>query len=1087
MASYVIGKGMVSRHTGLSHPKTAVAIIALVLATVMSALVPSALLTTNAAHADWLGNLLCGNDLGGWTAYQSQEDVFTSGSDSLMSEGGKYSVMDLYQNVIAWTTWNGADVTGDDSVFGGKDVTETGNSAADIQKAADNEHNAACAMRWMVAIPSNLLLFVAGLITKFMSIFVTWAVNPKIICQDPVNPQGTCVNLVGIIGGTGGSNGGIIGTLYNGMYLSLAGMVMVIVALWMLWRGIIKGEIRKSWFGLLWAVVSFFLGIIVLSNPMMVAAAPMNASVMLGSCVIETMNGRNCLSSDDSASVSKNGDTSTNTLCLIDPSKSFGMSDHLALDARMATCKMWKAFVLEPWATGQFGMNFESLQSKEADTLKQSDLITQTSNPEKLDYWSSISVSMKGASTRSLCSSNEYVYYNIALYQLDLMSDIHDCGGSSTTQYHSNAKINSNQMVYQDWKYLIDLETSAKNDTGDGATNVSHSFWEWNGDNIMTRLSLAISAVAAAIMASTIIIPSSISAIVYLFTGTLLTVFAPMFMLMGIHPTTGKKMFLGWLELELGAVLKYLFMILWVSVVVEIYGAILGATTNLAMSLIFIVAMTVTLKTYQKELLNIFGNVDLGGKKLSNALGDKFSGAMHKVDNLAKATAGGAAAGFINGEGGFGSRLRSARDMAGYQTMQQGKYMGGFVGNAFQSADRIQDKRRQALIKDKKEENKKVMAAADAADDRSVTSTAGYENLATNGLTGLTDEDYASEDARMRVEKARLDALQDNDRNHALDKKVSESYDRAGYDADVEAAGQDEKRVAADKNGVFRTSNPDDEIANEFAYRRNQAALADLSQNGKLTSDGYKFEDAHQQEQYDNLQATLDAGRAGHDDYVDINTGIQQAAAQAQFDEMVAANPSAMEGKTVGGMLAGADEYERNRENIESQYAASKDAIEARKVMVRNSEEATAARSVAEKVVDYNDKDVMSRSAGRWTSGRQVRAAEERSKALDAAIATNSLGSAGGAVTRMDAGAFVADADVHSAAAQGAVAGVKKGIESIPEPIKRAGHDARMVAAAPKALVGNVLHPFKATRSSMESGNKNIFVSRQYKDKHGKN
>lgn len=776
----------------------------------MFAFVP-VMASQQSSASTWIDDAMCGRDLGAWTSYKPTADSLTSGADEVMSSGGKYSAMDVYGNVLSWTTWNGLNVADDKKgSFDMGSIKDVADFKGDAQGLADSQHiGIACAVKFIGTTLANFTLWISNLIVKFTSMFVTWAVNPRIICQDPRNPSGFCINLVAVIGGTGGSNGGIIGILYNGLYLGLAPMAMVCVALWMLWKGIVKGEIRKSWFGLGWAILSFMLGVFVMTNPMLLAEAPMKASVMLGSCVIESLSGRSCLATDNSSTEASDGTATPATLCLIDPNKSISMDEHLAIDARMATCKMWKAFVLEPWAQGQFGMSYEGLEGQEVGSFKQSDMITQSPGKDKLGtLWSNATVSLKGTSTDSLCSGTEYKYHNIALYQLDLMSDVHDCGGTSTSDYHSNAKINSNQGVYNDWYYMIATMTQAGKDSGTGADNIHHSYQMWSGNASMTRMTMGIVSIIASCFALSILAVdivhfkpgAAIMAIGYLFMGTILTVFAPMFMLVGIHPGTGKKIFLGWLELELSAVMKYFFLILWISMVVEIYGAILGSTTNPGMTLIFVIAMSVTLKTYQPELLALFGNVDLGGRKLKNAIGDKFSKAMNGARGLAQAGLGGAAAGFVTGKGGLGNRLRSASDMAKYQGMQQGKRMGGFAGNMFQSADRIYDGRRKQAM----DTAKKAQKGADAAEaEATAREEAAGTQFRAQASTGLLDEkgntiDYTN------MDDAGIDDLADKQKAALLGSDGQDIIDfQKQVDDDWNAQQEETFKDAYDKYRMF--------------------------------------------------------------------------------------------------------------------------------------------------------------------------------------------------------------------------------------------------------------------------------------------
>lgn len=642
--------------------------ILVLMVAVLSIVIPTAV--SSSSHAfDFIDNLLCGNDLGGWTSAQPVSDNLATGSDTLMANGGKYSVDSIYGNVIAWTTWNGRKPSDTFSSGGG-----------DLEEAAKKEHNGVrCVVVWFATAIANIILWLSGLIVKFIGMVVTWAVNPSIICQEPGNPDGEfCIDLLSILGGDGstpgeGGNSGIIGTLYTGVYLPLAIMVGLTVAVYMVWKGAIKRELRSAWFGFFWALFAFGMGVFAMTKPLLLAKLPMQASTTIGSCIIESINGRSCLSSEVT-SVSKAGESEgAERLCLIDPAIDLKPSEHLAADARMAVCKIWKAFVLEPWSQGQFASSYEGLERSGKD----------------------MPVSLTGKSVNELCEGSDF--HNMGLYQLNLMSYVHPCGGDM----HSDDRLKSHAGVFNDWVYLIEAVVKAKDGSADGA----HMYQSWAGNAGFTRISMAMVAVFSACLCASILVfdmgkgqpGAAILALAYLFMGTILTLFAPLFMLAAIHPTTGRRIFLGWLELEIGCVLKYTFMILWISIVVEIYGAILGSTDNAGLILIFVVAMTTTLKMYQPELLQAFGKVDLGGYKLSNAMGNRFNNAMNGLRQGAGALAGGFAAGALTAQGGLGARLRGGVQSAGQQGLSHLARKGGVIGNAAQTVQRQNAEKRQKV------------------------------------------------------------------------------------------------------------------------------------------------------------------------------------------------------------------------------------------------------------------------------------------------------------------------------------------------------------------------------------------------------
>lgn len=1058
----------------------------------LAVIVPTATASTSNA-LEFVDNLMCGNDLGGWTAYQPNTDSLTSGADSVMAKGGKYSIDNIYGSVIAWTTWNGRKPS--DTFVGGK-------AGPGVDEAAKKQHDGiSCVVRWAVTAVANMILWTSGLIVKFITMFVTWAVNPQIICQDG-NTEG-CINLLAVIGGDGTGaegHGGIIGALYEGLYLGLASLVFVAVGLYMLWKGIVKGQIRNAWFALLWGIFIFAVGVFAMTKPIMLATAPLKVSTMLGSCMIESINGRSCLSDVDT-SKSTPGTADQSQICLIDPKQELTPSQHLAIDARMATCKIWKAFVLEPWSQGQFASSYEAMGG--------------ANEPP---------VSLTADSIGKLCNSTP-VQRNLALYQLDVMSGVHACNDTSTEQYHSNAKIQSHAGVYNDWVYIINeivnknnkgdnpdvsataggtagggatadgsnpgdkdngaafttdngghatptsysydesnfdnlattvavSEESDKNpdpskpttDTDEGQTASSetkkpgddgynapdggsadatksaplsakeakvrgaHMFQSWAGNAPMTRISMALVAVISAILCSSILVfdmgrghpGAAILAMVYLFLGTVLTLFAPIFLLAGIHPTTGRKMFLGWLELELSCIMKYFFLMLWICVVVEIYGAILGSTDNAGLILIFVVAMTTTLKMYQPELLKAFGTVDLGGYKLANTMGQRFSNAMNnmknKVGNFGSAVGGGALAGFVSGSGGLGNRLRSAKDAATQQGLDTLSRSNGFVGGAARAADRIYSERRsKAQDAANRMSNSANMAEAKAA-EKEANEKDNFENKAQNGLmlangryavdynnASVNDIENEADRQKANVKGAFGDEMLnfENERNKDDEKRRNGQFEHL-KDKYADNFNTDEDGVTTvDTKGMSATEAV---RAEEYARRQNEKELSSLisskggvdmvDENGNVRT---TFADKNDEAKYNALMEARKqaAAKKVQSNYTKQDNDESVKNRNAKFAElknrMVAAGAVNVNSFNYSSMLKTADAMRDKLSTIDDQKNASFEAMIANKNYQYAAQEHNMAIEKNAQIQDFA-RNIASRTQGKiWTAAEVER------------------------------------------------------------------------------------------------------------------
>ena len=127
-------------------------------------------------------------------------------------------------------------------------------------------------------------------------------------------------------------------------------------------------------------------------------------------------------------------------------------------------------------------------------------------------------------------------------------------------------------------------------------------------------------------------------------------ILAPVFILFSIHPGKGKKIFLGWLQGFLSALMKYFAVGLLLVVMVNIYGSVF-ANLNGMMLLIVSMVLALVFLSYRKDIVELLGKIDLGGTQLSNALGDRLDKIKEKAKDYSTATLAGGAAGIVTGQG----------------------------------------------------------------------------------------------------------------------------------------------------------------------------------------------------------------------------------------------------------------------------------------------------------------------------------------------------------------------------------------------------------------------------------------------------
>ena len=729
--------GSVLKTNVVNYKRVATIILTLVL-TIFAGLALFTSTSVNRSQADGLADVPCGisGDLGWNTTYNSPINMLWGKADEATNGGKKFTMQEAYGNVISWSTFNGTRNPSEmDKIMG--------RGAGSVDASQRAHLLIGCPMRAIITFFDNILLGISNLISDVAAIFVSAAVDPEFICQDRQNSSGAmCVNLLAILAGSGdsGNKSGIIGNLYSGIYLNLSILAFMGVAIYMIYIGLFKRQFTKALGGLATAVLIFGGGILLMENPIMIAQAPMRVATTVGGCIVMGVNGISCM---DSNAGNPNQAPISNSECYADDNMvKNDISRGLALMAKMSACKVWKAFVFEPWVAGQYGVGYHELDTGGSGT-KAGPLFTKNSS---LNYWQNISTNLYSddGSLAGMCnsSSTSYSYSNIALYQLDLMTSLHGCGNG---KYRSNATITTNQRVWADWSYVMDAMSASFSSKptgghGPGALgNLDYIYYSWIGTYGHNRLMIAVVAIVAACCGGIVLTVTACYAILYLFISILLMAFAPLFFLFGIVPGQGKKIFLGWVEQVVGNILKYVASVLWLMVALELYSSILDSI-NMGMGamLVFTIIITMALFMYRGEFIKMLGVANFGGTQFSNRLGDKLNLKKNGLGRNLGAMAAGFGAGFIAGDGqhetldksnlwkagevhdgkvvsrfaamkhnaseknkvraaNLGHRLTGAKDTSKFSLGQQLKRGNGILAQAARSYDRIEDSRRRQV------------------------------------------------------------------------------------------------------------------------------------------------------------------------------------------------------------------------------------------------------------------------------------------------------------------------------------------------------------------------------------------------------
>ena len=861
------------------------------------------------AHAAFADDVACGTESIGTGTDPKTINSPLNGQQS--NDHSKMTIQAIYSNVIGWTTYNGtlnpnkpdATINSEDEAknkIATQGYFEDGSIASHTGKS--------CMNRSALTGIANMILSAANGVSSLSALFITKAVDPNFICQDrEAAKAGDCINLLGTIAGTGekGDDGGIIGRLYSGLYKGLAFLAFTIVAVWAAWTGLAKRKFTKALTGVFGAIIVFGVGIIMMANPLLIAQLPMRVGTTLGGCVVMALTGENCTNIGDATGSSQPDD---HTECYADSHKNVSWTAASSLLAEQTQCLTWRAFVLDPWAIGQFGWGYDQLDTGNGPVLKNENI----NKDGRLDYWKNIKVSTysQNGNPYAMCDTdNQYSYSNIALYQLDLMSDKHDCG----TQYHSGEQITIGYddddpihgQAYTDWVYVIDAMAAHLDDPTHSNT------WDiWTGKYGMTRIGLAVTSLVAALMATVPTLIIAAWSIVYLFVGILLTAFAPLFFLIGIEPGWGRDIFKGWIVKIAENTLRYLMSLLLLLIGMILYGAgvsidVTNAENPMIMfgsKFIYVLVVTLFLVMYRKTITGMI--TVKKGTWFSNTISSRLAPIAERIGwdakNSAVATATGFAIAPVANDHKPGKNKVTVLTQAAANRIASAKRMYDYSKSV-----NAQTKPHNSISKQVRDIQESRTLEAERIREWALpnlkqiaheynTEVAAQWGLSVDQMEQLlkTDHMQAVETVRSyygdRINKIKTDAAPIN-QALAKARQQKQSIDDLVNAAANTTVGTDyadnpaiNTMAASYHNGDLQA-----DLTGWLAYR--QAAIAAKNANNDDTADA--------------LQATLDTNKAAYRRITNWSTAAKTAIDRASVQEWNAAHP-AQTVKTMNGMIA---------------------------------------------------------------------------------------------------------------------------------------------------------------------------------------
>lgn len=597
-------------------------------------------------------------------------------------------------------------------------------------------------------------------ISKSMSTWFSGLINwstgtffdQDFICADSRSTN--CVPLLEIIGGKTDADGGIIGIFSRGIFMPLAVVAFLFVAGWLIYTGLIKKQFRASFGGILWAVFAFFLGILVMTRPMMIARAPQKLNTIISGCLLEAIQGSSCLGSPSSSPK-----LFTNQACKSDAAVS-KVSDRMLLGINGLSCTVTKGLTIDRWAEQQFGYSFDELYTIDApDGFSEYNNIQGNAS----DYC----VSLKSSKSPQQLAKEEN-----PTFSGDKICNIAAAYMANRTQGEFGTKATMGHII----------ATAAKD------ARMWNAF-SGNGRDIMGTTTV-ISTLAAAIS----FLPVVFYGHAYSLTSTILMAFAPLFILFGIHPGRGKKIFLGWLESVVSAILKYMASGMLILVMILMYSTVLGKVSNGFLVLIFTLILAFTFVSYRKELANLVGATNLGGAKVANKFEEDYNKRANQTKQLATSIVGGQIGGAMAAVGQAAqdgtlqdNPLEAAKTIAAGAWKGSGKALGmelgrgrGIIPNMIRQGRQVG----QEMASDRKEYKKQVREEAERQIARQeLQSMMGRAQATQQNIQNRADKAAMSKSVDSALEKSTVQGIQ----RQLLDRKA-DIQEAKGANA-IKAAG----------------------------------------------------------------------------------------------------------------------------------------------------------------------------------------------------------------------------------------------------------------------------------------------------------
>lgn len=420
------------------------------------------------------------------------------------------------------------------------------------------------------------------------------------------------------LGSSNGSNGlvGLFTNLYTGLFTPLIVLAFLLTAVYIIYYGLIKRQIRQALIsGLGQSLACMFLALVIGGAPSFWIPLPNRAATLGQALVISSLGSSThkgdvlCQTSVGSIDTSKIGGNSSDKVNNLE-------MDKIGAEMRSTLgCRMWKEFLLKPWARGQFGVEYDDLTVAGVEGAK-----LQNINSE----WTK---------TADVPLGGGIIEHNLALFQLSTQSEAHAQVSSETgavTDPDTNV-VREVDGVSSDWWRVVDILSNydeqkvtttpaggGKEVEADERVNSSalEPWQSWIGNRQLERYNIAFLSVIFGGIGSIGPLVFGVLTAIYSVGVTLLMAVSPLFLLMGCWAGQGQVFFRGWAASLLSTMLKKIVSaaLLLISLSITIAGMELISAIGWIKAFLLLGLMTYIMIKNKKTILDLFSRVDLGGK-----------------------------------------------------------------------------------------------------------------------------------------------------------------------------------------------------------------------------------------------------------------------------------------------------------------------------------------------------------------------------------------------------------------------------------------------------------------------------------------